>query len=345
MSLNFSGFAKFLESTANYDREFLGDGEEDKIPSTSCALANSSGGWIILGAEKDENDEINITGFKNKNININSLIPSEISFAFQNLGRVIIICIAPLEWNKKPLFFKGNFYRRVEGVNLISSKKSAAILASDLLELSLDDEPSVNFYINPESVEDFYNTVIKIKPEYKNFSTEDFFSKSFIFSGKFLTLAGALMFGNIIKVNAVLYYSSGKIEIAENNIWDAYKNILPRLVHKLSSRCSQAFQEIFVNALLHSNYKVDNSINISITSNPPKVLIENPGIIRHGTRNKRLEKIFELSGISKKGRGLDTIKNYMPSFRLEQDMLNFRVRASLELEGLAELPTSTPIIL
>lgn len=345
MSLNFSGFAKFLESTANDDREFLRDGEFDKIPSTSCALANSSGGWIILGAEKDENDEINITGFKNKNINLISLIPNEISFAFQILERVMIICIAPLEWHKRPLLFKGKIYRRVEGVNLISSKKSAAIIASDLSAPSLDDEPAMNFYLNPESIEDFYNTVIKIRPEYKNFSTEDFFSRSFIFSGKFLTFAGVLMFGNIIKVRAVLDYSSKRTEITENNIWDAYKNILPRLVSKLSSRCSQAFQEIFVNALLHSNYKADNFINVSITSNPAKVLIENPGTIRRGTRNKRLEKIFEISGISKKGRSLETIKKYMPSFRLEQDMLNFRVRASLELEGLAELSNSQPIIL
>ena len=350
MTLNFPGITKFLENTAEDDREFLREEEIYKIPSTSCALANSSGGWIILGAEIYEDGEIEITGVKNSNIKINSLIPSGISFDVQILGggfskKIIIIFIENLEWNKKPFLFEGNFYRRVEGVNLISSKKSAAIVACDVFENSCDDEPAMNFFINPESVEDFYKTTIKMKPEYKNFSVDEFLSRSFIFSGNFLTFAGVLMFGNVIKIRAVLDYEDVHAELTENNIWDAYKNILPRLVNKLSLRCSQALQEIFINALLHADYKIDNSINISITSKPPKISIDNPGFLRGNARNKRLKKIFDFSGMSVNGRGLETIKKYMPSFKLKEDMLNFRVNALLDLEGQIEPAKSMPVIL
>ena len=344
MSLNFSSFSDFLEITAGDDREFLRDGEFSKIPSTACALANSSGGWIILGAEREWDDEIIITGFENKNINVNILIPRGISFSFQNFINVIVICIAPLEWHRRPLLFNGMFYRRIEGVSVTSSMKSAAIAASDAQDFSRDDEPAMNSFISSECLNDFYGTVIKIHDEYKNFSAGEFLCRSFIFSGKYLTLAGALMFGNIIKIRAALDYREAHAELEANNIWDAYKNILPRLVNKLSSRCSEAFQEIFINALLHADYHADNFINVSITSDPPSVFIDNPGTIRPGARNHRLKKIFELAEISRKGRGLETVKKYMPSFRLEQDMLNFRVTSSLELEGIAELSNPARIL-
>ena len=196
-----------------------------------------------------------------------------------------------------------------------------------------DDKSAANFFIDAESLNDFHETVIKIHDEYKNFLPEDFLCRSFIFSGKFLTFAGALMFGNIIKIRAVLDTPNNHAEIEARNIWDAYKNILPRLVCKLSPGCSQSFQEIFINSLLHSDYRAGNLIEILITSRPAKVLITNPGIICGKKRNHRLKKIFELSGISIKDRSLESVKKFMPSFKLEQDMLNFRVKASLNLKG------------
>ena len=331
--MNFSSFNECLDATANDDREFLKEDEIYKFSETACALANSSGGWIVLGVERYHDDELNITGLTTPNLNINSLIPREIFFETQNIERVLIVRIAPLDSKIKPLFINENFYRRVEGVNLISSRRSAAIIASDAYEASCDDSPTMNFYLNPETLEDFYNTVINRNVEYKNLTPEEFLCRSFIFSGKFLTFAGALMFGNVIKVRAVLDSPTEHAELEARNIWDSYKNILPRLVSKLSPGCSQAFQEIFINALLHSDYRAGNLIDISITSEPPKVLIANPGTIRNSTRNHRLKKIFELSGISIEARNLESVKKFMPAFRLEQDMLNFRVKASLLLEA------------
>ena len=338
--MNFSSLDEFLKETSNDDREFLSDEEISNVAPTACAMANSLGGWIVLGAEREFDDEIKITGFFHSPLAINSLIQRGIFFEVQALEKILIIKIAPLSFREKPLFFKGICYRRVEGVNLISSRRSAMLMAC---KSPCDDEPAVNFYLDPESLNEFHEHVIKINDEYKNFSSEDFLCRSFIFSGKFLTFAGALMFGNIIRVRVILDSQAEHIVIEARNIWDAYKNILPRLVNKLSSGCSQAFQEIFTNSLLHSDYRAGNLIEIFITSNPPKVLITNPGIICDGTRNKRLKKIFELSGISIKNRNIEYVKKFMPSFKLEQDMLNFRVSALLNLEGISKL--KMPVIL
>ena len=335
--MNFSSFDEFLKAAAGDDLEFLSDDELSNIASTACAMANSSGGWIILGAKREFDDEIIITGFFHADFSVNSLIPQGISFEVQSLEKILIIKIKPLSWNSKPLFFNGNFYRRVEGVNLISSRHSAMLT---YYGLSCDDEPAMNFFIDPESLNDFHETVIKLHNEYKNFSPEDFLCRSFIFSGKFLTFAGALMFGNILRIRTVLDSPNNRIEIEAQNIWDAYKNILPRLVNKLSPGCSQSFQEIFINSLLHSDYRAGNLIKILITSKPAKVLITNPGIICEKNRNNRLKKIFELSGILVKNRSLETVKKFMPSFKLEQDILNFQVNAQLKLEGNSKIKSA-----
>ena len=89
-----------------------------------------------------------------------------------------------------------------------------------------DDFEFMNACINSESLNDFYETVINLHDEYKNFNHGEFLRRSFIFSGKYLTFAGALMFSNIIRVKAELKYSQGHAEIQALNIWDAYKNIL-----------------------------------------------------------------------------------------------------------------------
>ena len=72
--------------------------------------------------------------------------------------------------------------------------------------------------------------------------------------------------------------------------------------------------------------------------------MNNPGIIRGETRNHVLRRIFTLAGITHgKLHGLDIVREYMPSFALEHDMLNLRTLATLKLEGREKLPA--PVIL
>ena len=199
-----------------------------------------------------------------------------------------------------------------------------------------DDYPFMNAYIDPDCLNEFRERVITLHDEYKKFTAGEFLTRSFIFSGKYLTFAGALMFGNIIRVRATLNHENRHVEIEALNIWEAYHDLLPRLISKLSLRCRKIYREAFINALLHSDYNIDNKINVIISSNPAKVLIDNPGIILDTTRNHRLRKIFKLAGIL--GNKHDEL-----DITLEQDTLNLRVKTSFELEGLEKLPT--PIIL
>ena len=141
------------------------------------------------------------------------------------------------------------------------------------------------------------------------------------------------MFGEIMRVQARLKYFEINAELEARNIWSAYTKILPKLTARLSQKCAEDFRSAFINALLHSDYNISRRINIFITSNPPKVSIINPGTIRGITRNYRLAKMFELSGIlySRK------------TFTQHQDMLNFRLKTELKLEGRETLPE--PVIL
>ena len=138
-----------------------------------------------MGAEREYDDKIEITGFNQSELDLNSLIPDGISFDVKNFENVLIIKINPLPAHEKPLFYDGKFYRRVENSNLISSRHSAVLMAGSVLGVPKDDESAMNLYLDPESLNDFYETVIKIHDEYKNFSHEDFLCKSFIFRENF----------------------------------------------------------------------------------------------------------------------------------------------------------------
>ena len=170
--------SSFLIPNSFDDQQFLREDEIYKVPMTACALANSSGGYIIIGAELDPDGEINITGI-NSSININSLIPREISFDTEYKGRVLVVRVLPLEFYKRPVFFEGKLFRRVENENLISSRRSAAIMASSSEEY---DDETANLYIDTGSLNNFYDTVTKIHAPYKNLEPGEFLSRSFIFS-------------------------------------------------------------------------------------------------------------------------------------------------------------------
>ena len=335
--MRFTDFAEFLELTANDDRQFLGLDELHKIPETLYSLANSSGGWIITGAELDECDEINIYGldedFDIEKIIDEKIIAEKVSYLIHDFGNVKAIRVEPAKFYMKPLIYDGKVYRRVEGVNLISSPRSISIMTSEAQEFSRDDFPVRTSKLNEEDIDNFRSTVITLHEDYKTFSRLEFLRRCGVYSGKFLTFAGALMFGEIIRVQARLKYFDVNAELEAKNIWSAYTEILPKLTCKLSRNCAQDFRAIFINALLHSDYNISRRINITITSNPPKVAIINPGTIRGITRNYRLAKMFELSGIS----------HVKKTFTLQQDMLNFRVKSELMLEGLETLPE--PVIL
>ena len=302
-----------------HDTEIISRDESYKVPETACAFANSSGGVIVC-----------------ENSDALKLIPDDIPYRLEDCG----VYVPPLVWHKKPALYRGRVYRRIEGQNVISGLRTKIIMAGDSRESSRDDRPVKNATLREESLKQFHMKVTSLNEGMRRLPRDEFLRRTGVYSGKFLTFAGALMFGDLLTVRAVLNYSDGHAEIEAHNIWDACNNILPRLAAPLSSKCALAFREMFINSLLHADYNCDNHINFFITSNPPQVFADNPGTIRGTTRNHRIKKMFVMSGIiaRKKSHGLDIIRDFMPSFRLNENMLELRTSATLTLEGKMTLP-------
>lgn len=336
-------FDSFLNRISGDDIEFLGYYDLHKIPETVCALANSSGGWIVAGAFHDETGELILSGLDDS-IRPRMLFADCECEVFDYPARIIAAHVKALSHNEKPRILDGKVYRRIEGVNVISGKFARSIFASEALDSSRDDFPVENISLDSKSIREFRRTVTNLS----GLTEHEFLRRSFIYSGKHLTFAGALMFGDILQVRAELQYSGKVFALESSNIWRACHDIMPRLTCRLSSSCAASVRAALVNALLHSDYNIDKHINISIIANPPRIIIDNPGIIRGSgsisIRNKRLYKIFELAGLSRGlQEGLRVIKTYRPNFRLSEDLADFRVIAELELEGVSKLPA--PVLL
>ena len=272
------------------DLQFLERDELHRLSETINAMANSSGGVITLeGGRK--------------------------------------IHVDPLEWYDRPQTLNGRVWRRIEGQNVASSLWAKSVMARDAQTLSADDFPvSADTPLNAESLEAFRHIVLGRHEEYRCFARDEFLRRTGIFSGKHLTSAGALMFGETVNVRAVLKHGKTHAEIEALNIWDAYTNILPRITLKLSAKCTESVRDAFAGALLHADYTLDTHITAEILSSPPRIVINYPGLIRPNVRNHRLARIFALAGF------------HAPIHtHAVQDMLNFRAITTIFLEGLTSI--------
>ena len=266
------------------DTQFIVQDQISRLPEYINAMANSSGGLLQLEDGRE-------------------------------------ISVSPLEWHKRPAKLNGQVFRRVEGQNIISSRWAVSVMAKDSQTLSGDDFPSDSSCLDRKSLAEFRRTVLALHEEYRQFTRSEFFRRTGIFSGKHLTFAGALMFGQELEVRAVLDHRDIHAEIEAHNIWRALRDILPKLALKLSPKCSSDMRNCLTASLLNADYTLDNHVNISIISQPPRIIIDTPGIIRSSFRNHRLARIFELSGFP------------VHLLDAEQDMLNFRSVATIQIEG------------
>ena len=280
------------------DTCFINADDIARLPELICSFANSSGGSIVVASDSDSNSN------SASDLIHDIHVPSEIVYDIQVLpDEKYVIHVQPLKWNLKPAVIHNRVYRRIEGENVISGRRARAIMSMDSGTFSRDDFP-VKAMLDEECMNEFRDSVLSLRVGYENLSRDEFFRRTYAYSGRHLTFAGALMFGKVIRVRAVL------------NDTKAIKN-----------------------SLLHSDYNISRSINVTIKPRPLRAIIDNPAIIRGTIRNHRLMKMFVLSGISRcRHEGIERIKKYEPNFELEQDMLNFRVKASIHLEGIESLP-------
>ena len=264
------------------DTQYLTHDELYRLPETINAMANSSGGLILIEGGKE-------------------------------------IMVAPAE--HRPVALNGKVYRRIEGQNVISSRRSVAIMARDSQMRSGDDAPADDAVLDRRSLAEFREAVLARNGSFRQFTRSEFMRRTGIFSGKHITFAGALMFGDSLDIRASLTHNDLHAEIEAHNIWRAYRDILPRLTRKLSAKSSGQVHDAFVWAIFHADFTLDNHMNISVLSGPPRIEIASPGIIRQSVRNHRLARIFRLLGVTPS-----------PS-HAEQDMLDFRAVSAIAIEG------------
>ena len=353
--MNFKSFSEFLKNTANCDREFLHEEDIYNLIPSIYAFANSSGGFIIFYGTMPE---LNIS---NVNFEIQEFNESEPD---ENENKIFIIQVYPVEYYKRPLIFNNKVYRRVEGINLISNNISRLHMAGINTSFYKSDEIIKSAVLNFEDVNNFREAVISNNPEFKFYSEKEFFKRSFICSGKYLTQAGFLMFGHDsinINVEIILNINKNITSLRAGNLWQGFYDMLPKLILKLSNNCANAVREIFLNALIHSDYNYydyyaghENKIKIEIYNeenenlNNPVIKIINPGLVmsfnenENVCRNLRLMKIFKLLTKNKnknnnnKESGMKIIKDYDQNFKYELDMLNFYTIAKLKLESIED---------
>ena len=351
-------FREFLALTADDDREFLSSNDKTKLHETICAMSNGLGGWIILDDVFDyetadlkiqekyfsSKADFQVYEFNNDTEMQNSAFNDENS----NAKKYFVLKVEPLIWYNKPMHFKNLVYRRFEGENFISGKKSNAKITSDAMNFPFDDTPVNDKSLNTRSLNQFLSFLKNLFPRNQNL---EILKKSFIYSGNFLTEAGFLMLGtDSVNVKMQLFHDKKVITLEAHNLWNAYFHLLPKIaVSSLDYDCKNALSEMFLNSLIHSDYRVKNEINIIINKDAqsnPKITIQNPCCILRPNRNFRLMKIFKLLGVSKnESHGLSVIKKYDENFRLELDMLNFTVTTSIELREQTEIPKLPEVVI
>ena len=231
--------AEFLDLTSDDDKQFLGSDELYKLPETLCAMSNSLGGWAVLGARCNDDDTITVTG-------IDSL-PLIVGCDIHDLGMgVFAVRVEPLNWYRKPVTHNGQVYRRVEGENIISGAWARSLMADR--DFSRDDYP-VTCALDSGQVNAFRNAVTARDDSYRYFTRDEFLRRTGIYSGKYLTFAGALMFGDCMNVRTVLHHNGRTVQASAHSIWSAYTCLLPRLTRKLSGECTAVFREAVINAI------------------------------------------------------------------------------------------------
>ena len=264
------------------DTQILGRDELHRIPECVNAMSNSYGGVIRAEGESD-------------------------------------IRVEALKWYEKPAVLNGRVWRRIEGQNVICGTWAKSVMAC---RDSCDDFPVEDTALDSGLLEDFRRVLVRVSSndEYSALTHDEFLRRTGIFSGKHLTSAGALMFGEALTVRAILRHGEIHAELQESNIWGAYTRILPRITRALSAKSSSEVKNALTNALIHSDYNLDTHIDISIFSRPARIIISSPGIITNSVKNHRLHKLFTLAGIT------------AGTFTAEYDMLNFRTTSTSIIE-------------
>jgi ATP-dependent DNA helicase RecG len=289
-----------IQQGEGYNLEFK-ESYNQSMAREICAMANASGGKILIGVTDDG---------KVKLVELNNKIKSEIQDLVRNFDPDFAVLVSELsgviivdvpEGDKKPYSTNGKFYMR-QGANSqqLSRDEIKNFFINEKL-IHFDETPNRNFIFEKDFNEDAYdNFLLKMGVETR-LGREDILKNLELLSGETIKNAGALLFckktTSIFRsatIICALFMGKTKTKVIDTKEFDAdllsnYTGAFDYLRSKLNTEYimtggpreeilelpEKALREALLNAIAHRDYFSNANIQISIFSD--RVAIDNPG--------------------------------------------------------------------
>lgn len=345
-----------IQQGEGYNLEFK-EGYNSSLAKEICALANASGGKILIGVTDDG---------RIKSVKINNKMKSEIQDLVRNfdpsfLVNVIesngVVIVDVFEGNKKPYSTGGKFYMRQGANSQQLSREEIKNLFINERVINFDEIPNQNFNFGKDFNEQAYENFLSRINIKTKLSRDDILKNLELLNGENIKNAGALLFckkaTRVLRgatVICALFMGKTKTKVIDSKEFDAdlfsnYTDAFNYLRSKLNTEYimtsgpreeilelpEKALREALLNAIAHRDYFSNANISISIFSD--RVVIDNPGNLIGKTKIEDLYKksyprnnlLFNLMQrmelVEKIGSGLIRINEMMDEYLLPHPVI------------------------
>ncbi len=328
----------------------MGEGEEvefkarpEKIAETVCAMANSRGGFILIGVDdKGKILGVDVKGEEKIVSELQGLMPSpRVSIHKINVNNKRVILIR-VEKSKRFITLGNIAYVRIGRSNRALDIEELAVASVEELHVTFDSLPSdvPVKYLSKKLVEEYVKLREKTRGISPRGSLEDNLKRLKIVKGKYLTIAGVLFFTRNPQeflpwtgIRIIELYPDGEtkeIEEFTGPVWRLIDRVYGRIMEKIPRRelrpgarreiysiyPEDAIREAITNAVAHRNYRIRSDIRIFIE--PERLIIKNPGSFPPGVHPEDPEHIprnplicqflYDMGYIEKYGFGIIKMK-------------------------------------